>query len=220
MKSYAASPLFVGVEEIELEKVLGCLGGTVRRFGRGEPILLAGPFEGELGLFLSGKGRVARETVDGEEATIGILEKGDLFAETYAVMGAGELPVSVFAVEESQVLFLRADKLLHPCAAACPFHLQLITNLLAIIAGKSKRLNDRMFYLTHKTIRSRLESYFYDCAKAAGGPAFTLPMSQSELANYLCIDRSAMCRELGHMKEEGLVKGQGRTFTWLGEGAR
>ena len=35
---------------------------------------------------------------------------------------------------------------------------------------------------------------------------FTLPFSQTRLADYICVDRSAMVRELKHMTEEGLIE--------------
>lgn len=34
---------------------------------------------------------------------------------------------------------------------------------------------------------------------------FELPLGRSELAEYLCTDRSALARELARMKEDGLI---------------
>lgn len=45
---------------------------------------------------------------------------------------------------------------------------------------------------------------------AAGSPRFTLPLSRSGLADYICADRSAMTRELGRMQKEGLLELRGR----------
>ncbi len=42
---------------------------------------------------------------------------------------------------------------------------------------------------------------------------FTVPMSRTALAEYLCADRSAMTRELAHMKAEGLIDYDKRQFT-------
>ena len=40
-------------------------------------------------------------------------------------------------------------------------------------------------------------------------------MGRTELAEYLCTDRSAMTRELSRMREEGLIDFDKRTFTLL-----
>lgn len=43
-----------------------------------------------------------------------------------------------------------------------------------------------------------------------------LPFSFSVLADYIATDRSAMMRELRHLKEEGLVQTEGRRVTLPG----
>lgn len=40
---------------------------------------------------------------------------------------------------------------------------------------------------------------------APGSRKFTSSMGRLELADYLCVDRSALTRELGRMQEEGLI---------------
>ena len=44
-----------------------------------------------------------------------------------------------------------------------------------------------------------------------------LPMSYTTLAEYLSVDRSAMMRELRHLKEQGIVCTDGRQIRLLGE---
>jgi CRP-like cAMP-binding protein len=39
--------------------------------------------------------------------------------------------------------------------------------------------------------------------RAAAG--FEIPFNRNELADFLCVDRSAMSRELGRMRDEGLI---------------
>ena len=40
-------------------------------------------------------------------------------------------------------------------------------------------------------------------------------MSLSSLAEYLCVDRSAMMREIKQLREEGFLASDKRTFTLL-----
>ena len=47
--------------------------------------------------------------------------------------------------------------------------------------------------------------------------SFTLPFSLTDLADYLSIDRSAMMRELAHLKEEGFIQKKGKKITLLYE---
>jgi CRP-like cAMP-binding protein len=91
----------------------------------------------------------------------------------------------------------------------------MITNLLRIIAEKNIFLNQKMSYITHKTIRSRLEAYFSDMIEYHKSYEFMIRFNRNELADYLCIDRSALCRELSNMKSDGIIDYSGKYIKWL-----
>lgn len=74
------------------------------------------------------------------------------------------------------------------------------------------QLNKKMSYITHKTIRGRLLAYLEDQAEEANSEKFEIPFNRNELSDYLCIDRSAMSRELSRMKKEGLLNFKKKTF--------
>lgn len=86
---------------------------------------------------------------------------------------------------------------------------------MKIFAQKNAMLNQKMSYLSHKTIRSKLEAFLLDQAERQKSASFSLSLNRNELADYLCIDRSAMSRELGKMKEEGILDFQKNHFTLL-----
>ena len=67
-----------------------------------------------------------------------------------------------------------------------------------------------MDILSHRSIRGKLMSYFRIQSTKQNNLTFELPFSLLKLANYLCIDRSAMMRELKKMREEGVVEIEGR----------
>lgn len=69
--------------------------------------------------------------------------------------------------------------------------------------------------LSQRSLRNKLISFFDYCSKQKASLNFVLPMSLSELADYLAVDRSAMMREVGKMKEEGILQSAGRNITVL-----
>lgn len=224
------NPLFYNMEKEDITHILKCLGGVKKTFGKGEFIFLAGQSEPEVSILLDGKAQVVRESYWGDVMLIGVLEPGDIFAETYACMGAKVIPVSVVAVENSEVLMLDLNRVIRTCNNSCAFHHRLIFNLLKVVANKTAHLNKKMSYLTHKTIRGRLAAYFLDCAEQAlqndynyfenkkqnpGKIEFTIPLSRTELADFLCVDRSAMSRELSNMKKERILDFAGRKIMLL-----
>jgi CRP-like cAMP-binding protein len=163
---------------------------------------------------LSGKAQIIKENVLGDSMIIGAVEASDLFGETFACMGLPFIPVSVIALEDCEVLELDINHVVRTCPTSCPFHQQMIFNLLQVMAEKNMFLNKKMSYLTHKTIRSRLEAYFIDCMEQQRSPSFTIAFNRNELAEYLCADRSALSRELAKMQQQGLIDYNGRKFLW------
>ena len=84
-------------------------------------------------------------------------------------------------------------------------HAKLIQNLLTVCAAKNLQLSQRILHTTPKGIRARLMSYFSECVKRAGQYSFDIPYNRQQLADYLGVDRSAMCSELSRMQREGLL---------------
>ena len=53
-------------------------------------------------------------------------------------------------------------------------------------------------------------------AKQADGPVFQIPFDRQSLADYLCVDRSAMSAELSKLKREGILDFHRSTFRFTG----
>ena len=62
-------------------------------------------------------------------------------------------------------------------------------------------------------IREKLLHYFALCSHRQASDTFSLPLSMSALAEYICADRSAMTREMSRLKKEGILSVQGRKIT-------
>ncbi len=204
--------LFDGIEQQDISALLKCLNSKTRTYEKDEFIFMAGESVPNIGVILNGGAQVIKENSQGDRMILRKLKAGDLFGETYASMESETIPVSVCATRETQVLLFAMRKTMLTCESGCVYHQQLIMNLMKIIAKKNALLSEQMFYLSHKTIRGRLEAYFIDKAEKNPSGAFTLPFKRRELAEYLCVDRSAMSRELGRMKKEGFLSEDKNAF--------
>lgn len=207
--------LFSGISQADLSNLLSCLATVERRYSKGAVILAEGEPTQWMGLVLEGRAIISCADVWGKSSILGFAEPGAVFGEAYACVPGEALLISVCAAEETRVLFLNVGKLLTVCGNACPFHAQLIRNLLSISAGKNLQLSRRIFHTTPKSIRGRLQSYFSECAKKSGSLTFKLPFNRQQLADYLGVDRSAMSSELSKMQRDGLIQVQGGTITML-----
>lgn len=208
--------LFHGMEADELLPMLDCLRGTARRFSKGATVLRAGGPARQVGMVLSGRVQVSREDADGNRIVLAAISPGGLFAEAYACVRAEALPVSVTASEESHILLLDCAKLLAPCSNLCRFHATLISNLMDILAQKNILLSQKLEHLSKRTLREKLLSYLWSQATDCGARTFTIPFDRQALADYLCADRSALSREIGSLRRQGVLRAERSRFTLLG----
>lgn len=199
--------LFCNIAATELPSLLQCLAGNELSYQSGQAIFRAGDSLKQLGVVLSGRVQVVREHADGNRTIITELTPGDLFGEVYACASGAvkTLPVSVIAVTNSVVLLLNYQKMVTLCSQACPFHTRLINNMLAVLADKNLLLNRRLGHLSKRSIREKLLSYLYEQAALSGHSSFSIPFNRQELADYLCVERSALSAVLSKLQQEGII---------------
>ena len=208
----ARCPLFRGMGAEELPALLDCLGAAPRRAEKGETVLAAGDPATHLGVVLAGRVQVSRLTAEGQRIVMGELGPGQLFAESFACARAEVLPVTAVAAAGGAVLLLDSRRLAAPCSAACTFHARLISNLLSVLADKNLFLAGKVEHLAGRTIRERLLSYLEELSARTGRDAVTVPFDRQALADYLCVDRSALSRTIGQLTREGVLAAERNRF--------
>lgn len=206
-------PIFQGIEEPEIASLLQCLQATERTYQKGETILSEGTVTENMGIVLSGMALISCGDIWGNTSVLGHVTPGSVFAEVYACIPEEPLLITVSAAEDTTVLFMNVGRILSTCTNACPFHTRLARNLLTVCAHKSLQLSQRILHTSSKSIRGRLMSYFSQCAKQAGNHIFHIPYNRQQLADYLGVDRSAMCHELSKMQKEGLISYEKNRFS-------
>ena len=81
----------------------------------------------------------------------------------------------------------------------------MLQNLLRMTAMKNLHLSRRNFYTSAKTIRERVVMYLSAEAVRQGSNTFEIPFDRQAMADYLGVERSALSKELGRMKKEGII---------------
>jgi len=200
------SPLFQGVTLSELEAMLDCLGAQIRYYEKGQYVWHAGSKDTDLGIVLGGNVHVAREDYWGNRSIVAKVGPGDMFGESFSWARTHFLPVNVIAISSSKILFLDYKRMVTTCTHACPYHTRLIGNMLNILAEKNIQLNQKMEFLSRRTIRDKVLAYLSSQAQAMEGDSFYIPFDRQELADFLAVDRSALSKELSRMAREGVLE--------------
>jgi len=207
--------LFKGIDAHELGGMLKCLGAETKEVKKGEIILLAGDKPQHIGIVLSGRLYIVREDYDGNRSLLAAVTPGEIFAEALCCAGIEESPVTVMADTDSTVMLLYFSRILKTCSNSCVFHTKLIDNMLGLVANKNLQLQARMEIVSQKTVRAKVTRYLESFIPTQGHN-ITLPFNREQMAEYLCVDRSALSHELMKMKRDGLIDYRRNWCTWFG----
>jgi len=197
-------PVFQGLTEQELHDLEEI--GAIRRqnFHKHVTVFHVGGIVHEIGIVLEGSVLIENNDLWGNKSILSRVEKGQVFAESYAFHDV-PLMVDAIADEDSLILFLDVQRLMEEQNAQATWYCKMLKNLLLISTKKNRNLSNRIFCTTAKTVRGRLAAFFSEQAAKAGSNTFDIPFNRQQMADYLNLDRSALSKELGKMREEGLL---------------
>lgn len=122
LKNLYENDIFAGIEPKETDSMLKCLNAKILSYKKGSALLLAGDEINWIGIVLSGVVHIIKEDYYGNRNIMAKAGAGQLFGEVFACSGTKSSPVSVFAAEDTEVMFLNCSKVLTVCSGSCPFH--------------------------------------------------------------------------------------------------
>lgn len=76
-------------------------------------------------------------------------------------------------------------------------------------------LSGRSFHTSPKSARERIMAYLDSLALQKGCREFDIPFDRQQMADYLNLERTALSKELGRMKKDGLILYTKNHFTIL-----
>ena len=210
--------LFRGMTDSEIAEALQVLEAHEKRYEKGETLLTAGSVTERMGLVLEGSVTIESNDAWGNRTIISHVGKGQVFAETYALLENEPMLVDVTASEDCRILFLRSGRIQSLKSSLEPWTLKYVTNLLTISMHKNLILSGRSFHTAPKTIRGRVMAYLNSVSLQKHSREFDIPFDRQQLADYLNLERSALSKELGKMQRDGLISCRKNHFIILQTG--
>ncbi len=205
---------FEGLTKSQINKLLDLLGVHVYKFNKNQEILPTIKNENIVGIILEGYAQILNIEYNGNEIVIDNLYKDSVFGTNISLTNSENY--QIIAKQDTDVLVIDYDKLINPQNLNHNYFNIFFRNLFDIINIKMKEKNERIKVLEKKQIREKLLEYFeMEYKKGHLNNNIFLSFSFKDLADYLAINRSAMFRELKHLKEEKLIEVNNRKVTLL-----
>ena len=164
------------------------------------------------GILLSGKVNIIHIFKEGSYSLIASLRPGEILGADLIFTRSQLSPYHAVTVSDTRIVYFPA------ALAACPgtlpdvWRAALTQRLSAWISNENIKKEYRLAILSQKGLRERIVTYLAMQAVRRQQTAFAIPFSREELAAHLCVNRSALSRELSLMQEEGLITYQKNHF--------
>lgn len=208
------SALFRDFTDVEVKKMLKCLGAKIKNCNTNETIMSHNEASDYLYIVLSGTAELAGYDYDGNKSLLARFGKGSVFGDVFFSPLSND-QYMVTATSECEILSFRYHNALFQCENVCKHHTKFLDNLFTLISKKIITNTQHIEILTKRSIREKLLAYFSQQEKENNSFLFTLPISLSSLADYLGVDRSAMQRELKRLNADGYIISKGKKIHLL-----
>ncbi len=204
---------FENLSKNQISKLFHILGVHIYNFKKNQEILPTIKYENIISIILHGHAQIINIEYNGNEIIMENLYKDDIFGTNISATNSEY--TQIIAKEDTKVLVIDYDKLVNPLNLKYTYFNIFLMNIFDIINTKFKEKNERVKILEKKQIREKLLEYFEIEHKKTRQRNIYLPFTFRDLADYLAVNRSAMFRELKHMKDEKFIEVNDRKITLL-----
>jgi CRP-like cAMP-binding protein len=205
--------LFDNISEKNIEKLKHILKANTIIYPKGVNILSNINREDYIAIIDLGSAQLELTDYDGNKNLIEDISAGEIIGTlTYSLK---QEEISCITKEKTQITFIEYNQITNDEIIKVDSYIIFIKNLIKVLSEQVNMRNQRIELLTKKTTRDKLLDYFKMMSKEKGTKTFTIPISYTELAAYLSVDRSAMMREISYLKEDGFLRTNGRKISLL-----
>lgn len=192
------------VEAFEQLKISG------RSYNPGETIFFEGDIIDKFCIVRKGSVRSEKTYLNGEVHIVDIFDEGSVFGLGFAVSRSRISALDFISNEETTVVFVSMHSI-----QKNKFSSEMNKALTYMLADSSIKMSHKIEILAERGLRERVMVYLHILQAKSGTDTVTVKMSREQLAQFLCVNRSALSNELSKMKKEGIIDFKGPQFTIL-----
>lgn len=194
--------LFKDMDKNEVLKVLEKVPYQIVEYNRNEVIAIEGDSCNSLGIILKGKIEIQKVFPSGQVMTINIFEEGNVFGESLVFSKKHTYPATITAIEKAKIMFIEKENIVK----LCMLNSKVLTNFVSVLSERILMLNKRITNLSQDSIRKKIANYLLEEYKNQGSTTLNIPLTRKRMAELLNIPRPSLSRELGAMKDEGIIQ--------------
>ena len=200
LESVINSGLFRYINRSDYIDAFEQLNISARSYKKGEIVYYEGDVIDFLCIVERGSVRGEKTYPSGEIHIVSVFDEGSIFCLEISVSRKKTTPIDLIANEECLVVFVSMQSI-----EASLFRDRMHSALIEMLADDNIRMTHKVEILAERGLRSRIMVYLNVLARKSGTDTVSVKMSREQMAQYLCVNRSALSNELNKMKREGLI---------------
>ena len=218
-RNYTTLPLmcklFEGIPSAKIDELFAHLAVREVALKKGEVLFRSGSKITDFAVVISGQLTISFYEADGHRKILELLEPMDTVAISLAVAEIQSVSISVEARPASDVILLNADKVFKPAGKPSEEHMRLLRNITSELALKTVFMGRKMRTISIRGTSGRLMKYLIEESVRRGCKEFEIPYDRQALADYLCVDRSALSAEISKLINKGVIEARKSHFKLL-----
>ncbi len=204
--------LFEGISSGRINDLFSQLAVREVSLKKGEVLFGSGSKITDFAVIISGQLAISSYDADGHRKIVELLEPMEAVAISLAVADIESVAISVEARQNSDVILFNANKVLNPATKPSEEHIRLLRNITKELARKAVRLGRKMRILSSRATSERLMKYLIEESVRRDAKEFDIPYDRQSLADYLCVERSALSAEISKLIDKGIIESHKNHF--------
>lgn len=194
------SGLFQEIAKTEREKALDSLVITERRSERGSTLFFEGDDVEWLCILKSGMIRGEKDYCNGNKSILQIVDAGEIFALD-GISTNATASMNYVCQEDCQVIFISWNSILK--SRYCK---EILYVLMQKLQDEYIWQMHQLEILSKRGIRERVMTFLEMRREKEGSNEIHIKMNRQQMAEYLCVNRSVLSKELSRMRQEGMIE--------------
>ncbi len=181
-----------------------------RNYKPGEPIFFEGDLIDKFCIIQKGSVRSEKTYLNGEVHIVDLFEEGSIFGLAFAASRSRVSALDFIANENCEIVFVSMHSI-----QKSRFSSEMNRSITYMLADSNIKTSNKVEILAERGLRDRILVFLHILQAKSGTDTVTIRMSREQLAQYLCVNRSALSNELSKMKKEGIIDFKGPMFRLL-----
>lgn len=195
--------LFKGIDDHVRGRVLECLQASYVSYDTGEFIREANAAQNHTAYLVAGRADGYVYDEEGNRSILHLFVPGQVVSYGRVFGASSWSSFDVVAREECRLVLFNTDRLPLDCDRCQEYVALVERNLAQAVSDLDAELMTTLNIRLRRSMRGKILAFLEYEAQRQGSNSIDIAFNRQELADYLCVDRAALSRELGNLRDEG-----------------